>query len=191
MCEFLGFRSHLLGPFYVKKSTVNTRRTLRFRHPGLEQVGAGVGLLLGYGLNIRPRGFGGHDVGEPLGVSPSLSDDHLGSQLPNSSSIVGEPPSTEVSRFRSDSSVRRWSYALFALVFVEGTPGKVSAGSGISGPSALVIAHVILGLGIVALAVWVIVATNRFPRRAGRLATEFNAIAMVATAVKWAIFPGT
>lgn len=85
-------------------------------------------------------------------------------------------------------SVRAWGAVLFALTFAEGTLGVLSAGQSRTLPSDLLAAHVITGIGLVALSVWVLVRTWRFTSRPARLATAFTVGALAGTAGTGAIF---
>ena len=90
-----------------------------------------------------------------------------------------------------DSSVRRWGIGLFVLVFVEGTLGMISAGSGLAGATPLLIAHIALGLGIVALSLWSLLIAFHFPRRVARLVTLGTTLAIVLTALTGGLFLAT
>lgn len=105
----------------------------------------------------------------------------------NAPDVVGVQPSVDVSKTAPNSSIRRLGIALFVLLFVEGALGMASAGSSLSGPSALLISHVVLGLGIVALALRALHAAVRFPRQAARRATGLTTVAIVATALTGSI----
>jgi hypothetical protein len=87
-----------------------------------------------------------------------------------------------------DTSVRRYGSMLLPLGFAEGAQGVASAGSHLSGLSALLLVHVGFGVGLVILALRVFVVTTGFPRRAARVATGFTTFAFVVTGLTGAIF---
>lgn len=101
---------------------------------------------------------------------------------------VESQPSVDAPKSGPNVSIRRLGMALFVLLLVEGGLGVSSAGSASSGASAVLIGHVILGLGAVALALGSHRAATRFPRRAARYATVLTTVAIAATALTGAIF---
>jgi hypothetical protein len=79
-------------------------------------------------------------------------------------------------------SVRVWGAVLFVLTFAEGALGVLSAGRGGAAPADLLAAHVVFGIGLVALSVWALWTAWRASSRPARFATAFTAAALASTA---------
>lgn len=90
-----------------------------------------------------------------------------------------------------NSQVRRFGVLLFPLVFAEGALGVASVGERGSGTSVLLVAHVVLGTVLVALAAWAAVLSRRLPSRSARLASGFTAASLASTAITGALFLAT
>lgn len=102
---------------------------------------------------------------------------------------MGAAVKSSMSTSRSeDRTVRRLGILLFPLALLEGGLGVASAGQEPSTASALLVFHVSLGVGVVALAGFAVWAALRRPGRAAQVATGFTAACLVATGSTGAAF---
>ena len=84
--------------------------------------------------------------------------------------------------------VRRLGFLLLPLVLLEGALGVASAGRGIPTVSILLIAHMALGVGVVAFALWIFFVALGRHSQAAKLATGFTAASLVSTGSTGAAF---